>query len=205
MHAAVGHAYRDEVYHAAVDTNNGVESQNKLLNTSFCLEIQGWPCQDWLWCLMNTSSWTCITSTFLNHQILSTYRPYNSFVPPYLHGRPHQVVIHSLERKSLERKSNCQKYNEEDITIHDMVNGVLAVRGSNGKSHTVDFGKLTNKPSCSCLDWIKWQIPYKHLWPDLGKPSIRDLRVICAMHIFSSSGGNLSKSRPKRVIIVSMN
>ena len=35
----------------------------------------------------------------------------------------------------------------------------------------------------------------QHMWPDLGKPSVRDLRTICAKHVFSSSGQNLSKSR----------
>ena len=110
---------------------------------------------------MNTSSQTCIISIymFLNHQMLPTYRAYTSFVPPYLHGHPRQVIIHCLERKS-----NCQKYNEEDITIQDVINGVFAVKGSSRKPYTVDFGKLTNKPSCFCLDWIKWQIPCKHFF-----------------------------------------
>ena len=31
--------------------------------------------------------------------------------------------------------------------------------------------------------------------PDLGKPSVRDPGAIRAMHVFSSSGQNLSKSR----------
>ena len=87
---------------------------------------------------------------FLNHQMLPTYQAYNSFVPPYLHGHPRQVITHCLERKS-----NCQKYNE-DITVQDAVNGIFAVKGSSEKSYTVDFRNLTNKPSCSCLDWIKW-------------------------------------------------
>ena len=95
---------------------------------------------------------------FLYHQMLPTYQAYNSFVPPYLHGRPRQVTIHCLERKS-----NCRKYNEEDITIQDAVNGVFTVKGSSGKAYTVDFGK-TSKPSCSCLDWIKWKIPCKHFF-----------------------------------------
>ena len=154
------HAYRDEVYHAAVDTNNGVESQNKLLKYNF-LPRNTRLTLSRLVVVLNEHFLPDMhhKHMFLNHQMLSTYRAYNSFVPPYLHGRPRQVIIHCLERKS-----NCQKYNEEDITIQDTVNGVFAVRGSNGKSHTVDFGKLTNKPSCSCLDWIKWQIPCKHFF-----------------------------------------
>ena len=33
---------------------------------------------------------------FLNHQMLPTYQAYNSFLPPYLHGRP-PVIVHCLE------------------------------------------------------------------------------------------------------------
>ena len=34
-----------------------------------------------------------------------------------------------------------------------------------------------------------------YMWPDLGKPSVWDPCVIRTMHVFSSSGRNLSKSR----------
>ena len=105
------HVYRDEVYHAAVDTNNGVESQNKMLKYNFFASKYT---VNWLWCSMKAFSRKCIISTFLNYQMLPTYWAYNSFVPLYLHGRPGQVIILCLERKS-----NCQKYNEEDITIQD--------------------------------------------------------------------------------------
>ena len=114
---------------------------------------------DWLQCSRKTSSQTCIIST-----CFSTIRCYpltEPTIPSCLHtfhGRPRQVITHCLERKS-----NCQKYNEEDITIQDAVNGVFTVKGSSGKAHTVDFGK-TSKPSCSCLDWIKWKIPCKHFF-----------------------------------------
>ena len=155
-------AYRDEVYHAAVDTNNGVESQNKMLkynflprNTRLTLTLSR------LVTVLNESFLPDMyhKQMFLNHQMLPTYRAYNSFVPQYLHGRPRQVIIHCLERKS-----NCQKYNEEDITIQDATNGVFTVKGSSGKAYTFDFGRTTSKPSCSCLDWIKWQIPCKHFF-----------------------------------------
>ena len=154
------HAYRDEVYHAAVDTNNGVESQNKMLKYNF-LPRNTRLTLSRLVMVLNEHFLPDMhhKHMFLNHQMLPTYRAYNSFVPPYLHGRPRQVIIHCLERKS-----NCQKYNKEDITIQDAINGVFAVKGSSGKPYTVDFGKLTNKPSCSCLDWIKWQIPCKHFF-----------------------------------------
>ena len=35
---------------------------------------------------------------------------------------------------------------------------------SNDKTHTIDFGKATGHPSCTCQDWINWQIPCKHFF-----------------------------------------
>jgi len=53
---------------------------------------------------------------YLNYQMSGTYRKYNNFVPDYLRGRPclrgrpRQVIIHCLERKS-----SSKKYTEDDI------------------------------------------------------------------------------------------
>ena len=30
--------------------------------------------------------------------------------------------------------------------------------------HTVDLGRTSDKPSCTCLDWIKHHIPCKHMF-----------------------------------------
>lgn len=154
------HAYRDQVYHAAVDTNNGVESQNKMLKYNF-LPRNTKLTLSRLVTVLNEEFLPDMhhKHMFLNHQMLPTYRAYNSFVPSYLHGRPRRVIIHCLERKS-----NCKKYNKEDIAIQDAKNGVFTVKGSSENSYTVNFGTTTNKPSCSCLDWIKWQIPCKHFF-----------------------------------------
>ena len=72
---------------------------------------------------------------FLNYKTSSFYRTYNDFVPRYLHGRPRQVILHCLERKS-----SCRKYDESNIISHDTVNGVFTIKGSSSKLITINFG-----------------------------------------------------------------
>ena len=54
------------------------------------------------------------------------------------------------------------------------------------------WSHIQNSNTATICDRI-WENP-AYLWPDLGKPSVRDPRTIRAICIFSSSGWNLSKS-----------
>ena len=152
-------AYRDLTYHAAVNTTNGVESQNKLLKYSYL------PRKNIT--LSRLTTMLCEEFNpdihhkylYLNHKMSSNYRTYNDFVPSYLHGRSRQVILHCLERKS-----NSRKYDTTDIVSHDDATGIFCIQGSSSKLYTVDFGTLANEPSCSCPDWLKWRIPCKHFF-----------------------------------------
>ena len=64
------------------------------------------------------------------------------------------MILHCLERKS---KSN--RYDEDDIISTDET-GVFKVKKGDVFKHTVDF----LKPSCSCKDWIRWNISCKHFF-----------------------------------------
>lgn len=86
------------------------------------------------------------------------YRQYKSFVPDYLHNRPRSVIKHCLERKS-----NGQKYAKEDVSCIDNIQGKFQVKGS-VNTHSIDFGKESHEPSCTCKDWLKWKIPCKHFF-----------------------------------------
>jgi len=88
---------------------------------------------------------------FLNYQASPTYRSYK-----YLHGRPCQVILHCLDRKS-----NSRKYSEEDLLSRDSMKGIFTIAGSSGKVHTVDFGQETEQPACTCPDW---HFPCKHFF-----------------------------------------
>ena len=95
---------------------------------------------------------------YRNYRMSPTYRKYNDFVPIYLHGRPRQVIIHCLDRRS-----NSQKFCDEDILSRDTSAGLFTLQSSS-KTHTIDFGLTSGKPSCTCADWVRWNIPCKHFF-----------------------------------------
>lgn len=94
-----------------------------------------------------------------NYKASSTYRCYNDIVPPYLRDCPRSVILHCLERKS-----NSRKFNVEDILTQDQQNGIFTIKGSSDMIYAVNFGGSSGEPSCSCLDWTKWNIPCKHFF-----------------------------------------
>ena len=95
---------------------------------------------------------------FANFRMSHNYRSYKDFVPKYLHGRPHSVIQHCLERIS-----SSKKYSREDIVTTEQSSGLFSIK-SNEKTHTVDFGQATGHPSCTCQDWTNWQVPCKHFF-----------------------------------------
>ena len=152
-------AYRDLTYHAGVDTNNGTEAQNKLLKYSYLPKRKR---------VSLSSIIALLIQEFLpdmhrkylfeNFKMTTDYRQYKSFVPDYLHNRPRSVIKHCLERKS-----NGHKYAHEDVSCTDNIRGKFEVKGS-VNTHSIDFGKESHEPSCTCKDWLKWKIPCKHFF-----------------------------------------
>ena len=152
-------AFRDQTYHAAINTTNGVESQNKLLKHSYLPRKKNLTLSQLVIILYDEFIPESYHKyLYLNYRMSDTYRKYNDFVPEYLQGRPRQVIIHCLDRKSSSRK-----YTEEDILTRDVLSGHFTFKGSK-QVHTLDFGLATRKPSCTCPDWLQWQIPCKHFF-----------------------------------------
>ena len=127
-------AYRDQTYHAAINTTNGVESQNKLLKYSYLPRRKNTTLSQLAkllyeeFVLETHHKYLC-----LNYQMSETYRRYNDIVPDYLRERPRQVIIHCLEKK----RSSSKKYTEDDVLTKDVKMGKLTIQGS-GKVHTID-------------------------------------------------------------------
>jgi len=92
---------------------------------------------------------------FMNYKQSDMYRTYKSFVPSYLQGRPRSVILHCLERRS-----KALKYISSDVTVLDETTGKFKVKGSSENHHTVVF----EDPSCTCRDWIEWNLPCKHFF-----------------------------------------
>ena len=88
------------------------------------------------------------------------FRQYSDFVPDFLRERPRSVILHCLDRQS-----RSSKYCSDDVQAGEK-EGLFAVRKSDGSQHVVDFigDPVLQMPSCSCKDWIKWNIPCKHFF-----------------------------------------
>ena len=143
-----------------METNNGTEAQNKALKYKYLPRKA-----------VSLSHVVSIVIEqflpeqhrkylFLNFQMDPTYRAYTTHVPNYLQGRPRNVIIHCLEREEKVRKT----LSREDITDTDIENGIFSVRGKSGYTHTVDFGRQRGKPTCTCQDWSRNNIPCKHFF-----------------------------------------
>ena len=148
---------QDENYHAAVDTNNGVESMNKTLKYNYLPKGKN---------ITLSHLVTILVEDFLpeafqkyqkeNFAMTESYRTYNQFVPDYLRGRPRKVILHCLSRKQ-----KAAKFTKESIKMADQP-GMFIVNSASGKEHKVQFVADDNMPQCTCKDWIRWHIPCKH-------------------------------------------
>lgn len=155
-------AFRDSKFHAAVNTNNGTESLNKLLKYSFLPRKK----QMTLSAIATLIVEVFLPETyqkylFLNYKQSAQYRSYKSFVPEFLHGRPRSVIMHCLERRS-----KSLKYTQDDVCIISDDEGTFTVKGTNGNDHQVSFATNSEEttPSCTCRDWVEWHIPCKHFF-----------------------------------------
>jgi len=152
-------AYRDDVYHAAVDTNNGVEAMNKTLKYNYLPKGKNITLSQ----LVSVLVEQFLPEMFRKYQkqnfaMSESYRSYNECVPEYLRGRPKAIILHCLSRL---RKA--QKFKKESIIeVNDT--GHFLVNSSSGKQHEVKISNGSDSPECSCKDWIRWHIPCKHMF-----------------------------------------
>ena len=152
-------AFRDKDYHAAINTNNGTESLNKVLKYNYLPRKKNITLSSMCAILIESflpdahQKYVC-----LNCMQSSQYRSYKSHVPDYLRDRPRSTVVHCLERKS-----KALKYGKEDIEVLDDKQGIFSVKD---KTHRVRFGIESDDgmPSCTCTDWQQWHIPCKHFF-----------------------------------------
>ena len=104
--------YRDDTCHTAIDTNNGVEAQNKLLKYSYMPKQKS----------MTLSGIACLlVDQFLpdahrnyilaNVKVTEWYQCYKNFVPEFLRGQPRSVILLCLDRQT-----KARKYDAKDVT-----------------------------------------------------------------------------------------
>ena len=141
-----------------MNTNNGIEAQNRLLKHSYLSQQKN---------LTLSSLLSVLLKQFLpdnyekyaaaQFKMTTAYRQYYSWVPEFLHQRPRPVIAHSLQRIK-----NCEKekYTETDIQTLDDGQGVFSVKSKSGNMVIVHIGV----PSCTCQDWLTHHLPCKHFY-----------------------------------------
>ena len=145
-----------------MNTNNGIEAQNRLLKHSYL-------------CQQKNITLSSLLSILLRHflpdnyekyaaaqfRMTKAYRQYYSWVPEFLHQRPRSVIAHSLQRIK-----NCEKekYTDTDIQTTENAEGVFSVKCKSGQTVTVNFGINSGSPSCTCQDWVAHHLPCKHFY-----------------------------------------
>lgn len=86
------------MFHAAVDTNNGTESQNKVLKYSYMPRKKNTSLSSIAATLVeNFLPDSYRTYQMKNYMMSDQNRPYKTFVPTYLHNRPKAVILHCLD------------------------------------------------------------------------------------------------------------
>ena len=141
-----------------VDTNNGVEAQNKAFKYGYLPRSLDKSVFGISVMLVETYVPDC-RQRYLqrNVQLSSAYRRYNAQIPSYLHNRPSHFIKHCLKAKF-----SSGDLRECDVLCVHTVKGVFSVRSSlqNSRFHEVNLGE----PKCTCEQWGKFHYPCKHFF-----------------------------------------
>ena len=142
-----------------MDTNNGVEAQNKVLKYKYLPKRKTNITLSYITSLLVDEVLPDMYQKYLfeNYQMSSNYRTYKNIVPEFLQDRPRNLILHCLERKQKSRK-----FCESDIQCTDEKSGMFNVMGTT--TYHIDFGVKSGKPSCTCKDWTRFNIPCKHFF-----------------------------------------
>ena len=92
LYIALGKEFSDDTYHHSINTNNGVEVQNKTLKYKYLPRRTS--TFSGIITLFNKDYFPdyCRKYVFLNFRQSDKYRSYSDNVPTYLQGRPRQVI-----------------------------------------------------------------------------------------------------------------
>ncbi|CAN7979762.1 unnamed protein product [Ixodes pacificus] len=119
-----------------VTTNNGTETQNRLLKEHYLRWSRGKRSLSSLITTVVKQFLPERQSAFLqrNMERSSMYRKYHEYVPKFLHDRPPKVIKHIMGRMD-----TAMDYEPEDV-VASKCSGVFCVKSSTpGLAHTLDF------------------------------------------------------------------
>ncbi|XP_071820563.1 uncharacterized protein [Apostichopus japonicus] len=147
--------YRQDRFNMKINTNNGIERQNRTLKYEFLSRFTD---------RTLTGMLTTVIKKFLpemhrryiecNLKATSVYRSYNASIPRFLQNRPKEFILHCVKRLS----------SAEDCRIQRAGNSFKVCSFSeHNKEYEVTLGNDESIPSCQCYDWLHTHWPCKHL------------------------------------------
>ena len=106
-------AYRDSVYHAAVETNNAAEALNRLLKYAYLPKQRHMTLSQIISSITNqflpALHYKYVFKNFKQSDIYRSYDP--TVVPTYPQGCPKQTILHCLHRQA-----SSNKFSQSDVT-----------------------------------------------------------------------------------------
>ncbi|XP_046841012.1 uncharacterized protein LOC124435106 [Xenia sp. Carnegie-2017] len=155
--------FRKDRLLTVINTNNGVERQNKAFKHEY---LDGYK-NSTLSVMLTVLIEDFLPDLYfkyveLNTKLQSNYRQYNYDVPSYLHERPHSMIRHCMERLASSEDTLAS-----NIMVVDEMHGIFKVRSQDGicKFYTLSFGSDPGDlPSCDCYDWERHRLPCKHFF-----------------------------------------
>ncbi|KAK3083109.1 hypothetical protein FSP39_014287 [Pinctada imbricata] len=149
--------YRQDRLLVNINTNNGVERQNRTLKYDFLSKYTD---------RTLTGMLTTVIKRFLpdqyrkyldvNIKASAYYKRYNENLPLFLHNRPKEFIDHCRKRLSSAEEV------EGKIEVGD---GMFTVQSFTDpySTYVVTLGTETDVPSCQCHDWLHSHWPCKHM------------------------------------------
>lgn len=152
------HAFRVQQVLNIVNTNNGIEAQNKVFKYTYLPRSLDKSVFGIVVMLVESfvpDSYQHYLDT--NLQLSGSYRAFNRDIPDYLHNRPPHFVKHCL-------RSNfaAAEFSENDVNCVSLEKGEFLVRSSSDSSKL--FPVNFSEPTCKCEAWRKTQFPCKHFY-----------------------------------------
>ena len=151
-------AFRKQQAVNIVNTNNGVEAQNKHFK------------YDYLPRSVDKSAYgiaMLLVESFIpdsyqqykdaNFKQSSLYRAYNDDIPPSLRNRPSHFIKHCMKSRFA-----AGEYRQGDVHCIDLDRGVFKIRSS--RDNMVIYSVQLQTPSCTCEAWRKTNFPCKHFY-----------------------------------------
>ena len=151
-------AFRTQQVLNIVNTNNGVEAQNKhfkydYLPRSVDKSVFG------IAVLLVESFIPDSYQHYLdtNFKLSSRYRKFKDNIPCYLRNRPAHFIKHCIRSKF-----QADEFRESDVDCVDLVQGEFRVRSAGDVK--IEYTVQLEIPSCTCEAWLKTHFPCKHFF-----------------------------------------